>query len=132
MTNGAAQEVTPAESLMTRVLERIRGTANVEAVYGEPRIIGDKTIIPIAALAFGFGAGAGSGRSPAHDGGTVGTGSGGGGGGGVRVQPIALLEVTEGHTKVVPVIDWTSIIRAAITVVVPLLAGRVLLRLFRR
>ena len=130
MVNGARHVATPAESLMERVLDRIKGTASVEVVYGEPRRVGSKTLIPVAVVGYGFGVGAGSGPAPTDPGSPI--GGGGGGGGGVRVQPIAIVEVTDGATRVVPIIDWTAIIRTAIAVMVPLLAARAVRRLFRR
>ena len=132
MVNGSQQAPTPAESLMSRVLEQVKGTANVEVVYGEPRVIGQKTIIPIAVVAYGFGAGAGAGHTPSPDGEVISSGSGGGGGGGVRVQPIGVLEVTEARTRVVPVLDWTAIIKAVLPVALSLVAGRLLARVLRR
>ena len=116
---------------MSRVLEQVKGTANVEMVYGEPRVIGQKTIIPIAVVAYGFGAGAGAGHTPSPDGEVLSIGSGGGGGG-VRVQPIGVLEITEARTRVVPVLDWTAIIKAVLPVVLSLVAGKLLARVLRR
>ena len=104
------------EHIVSGLLERIKGSAKVEVIYGEPREIGEKTVIPIAAVAYGFGAGAGA-RSggPGGDGASGGSGSGGGGGGGVRVQPVGVLEVTPDETRLVPVLDWTRIITTGLT-----------------
>ena len=99
------------ERIVSEVLDRIRGSARVEVVYGEAREIGDKTIIPVAVVAYAFGAGAGGGASPLGEGST----GGGGGGGGVRVQPVGVLEVTQEETRLVPVLDWTRIITTALT-----------------
>ena len=104
------------ERIVNELVERIRGSAKVEVVFGEPREIGEKTIVPVAAVAYGFGAGAGAGTGgrPGDDGAT-GSGGGGGGGGGVRVQPIGVLEVTADETRLVPVLDWTRIITTGLT-----------------
>ena len=104
------------ERIITGLAERIKGSARVEVVYGESREIGDKTIIPVAAVAYGFGAGAGSGERAGGDGagGGVGTGSSGGGGG-VRVHPVGVLEVTAEETRLVAVLDWSRIITSGIT-----------------
>ncbi len=99
------------ERIVSEVLDRIRGSARVEVVYGEAREIGDKTIIPVAVVAYAFGAGAGGGASPLGEGST----GGGGGGGGVRVQPVGVLEVTQEETRLVPVLDWTRIITTGLT-----------------
>jgi len=106
------------QNTLSEMLERIRATARVELVYGEERKVGDKTLIPIAAVAYTFGAG-GGGPAPAsngHDGGEVSMGGGGGGGGGaVRVQPVGVLEVDGDETRLVPILDWTRIITTGLT-----------------
>jgi len=101
-------------AVVSQIAERLRTSARVEVVYGEERKIGDKTIIPIAVVAYAFGGGSGGGAAPSENG-ASGVASGGGGGGGVRVQPVAVLEVTGDETRVLPVLDWTRIITAAIT-----------------
>lgn len=101
------------EHIVSGLLERIKGSAKVEVVYGEPREIGEKTVIPVAAVAYGFGAGAGAGGL-GGDGASGGSG-GGGGGGAVRVHPVGVLEVTPDETRLVPVLDWTRIITTGLT-----------------
>jgi uncharacterized spore protein YtfJ len=108
------------QGVVSTILDRIRSTARVELVYGEERKIGDKTIIPIAAVAYAFGGGAGggAGSGPAHNGHSEdasGVGGGGGGGGSVRVQPVGVLEVTGDETRLVPILDWTRIVTTAVT-----------------
>lgn len=104
------------ERIVSELLDRVRGSARVEVVYGEPREVGEKTIIPVAVVAYAFGAGAGAGSVGGEDSRRAGTG-GGGGGGAVRVHPIGVLEVTAEGTRLVPVLDWTRIITTGITVV---------------
>ncbi len=109
------------EGVVNSILDRIRTTARVELVYGEERKVADKTIIPIAAVAYTFGGG-GGGTGPSHNGRSNGhaeeahVGTGGGGGGAVRVLPVGVLEVTEDETRIVPVFDWTRIVTTALTV----------------
>ena len=108
------------EGVVGTILDRIRATARVELVYGEERKIGEKTIIPVAAIAYAFGGGAGGGvESARHNGhsedGGGAVGGGGGGGGSVRVQPVGVLEVTDDETRLVPILDWTRIITTALT-----------------
>ncbi len=105
------------EHIVSGLLERIKGSAKVEVVYGEPREIGEKTVIPVAAVAYGFGAGAGAGPGgPGGDGASGGSGGGGGAGGGaVRIHPVGVLEVTPDETRLVPVLDWTRIITTGLT-----------------
>jgi uncharacterized spore protein YtfJ len=103
------------ERIVSELLERIKGSAKVEVVYGEAREIGEKTIIPVAVIAYGFGAGVGTGarEEPGGDGATR-SGVGSGGGGAVRVQPVGVLEVTADETRMVPILDWTRIITTGI------------------
>ncbi len=106
------------QNTLSEMLERIRATARVELVYGKERKVGDKTLIPIAAVAYTFGAGAGGGTAPASngdDGGEAPMGGGGGGGGAVRVQPVGILEVDGDDTRLVPILDWTRIITTGLT-----------------
>lgn len=118
------------ERIVSELLERIKGSAKVEVIYGEGREIGEKTIIPVAVVAYGFGAGAGTGgREEAGGDGATRTGAGGGGGGAVRVQPVGVLEVTADETRMVPIFDWTRIITTAImflgvAMVIRVLRGR--------
>lgn len=120
------------EGVVGTILDRIRATARVELVYGEERRVGEKTIIPVAAIAYAFGGGAGAGveasRHNGHseDGGSV--GGGGGGGGSVRVQPVGVLEVTDDETRLVPILDWTRIITTAVTGVAALMIVRAIFR----
>ncbi|HLC28865.1 MAG TPA: spore germination protein GerW family protein [Dehalococcoidia bacterium] len=102
-------------TLVSQIAERLKTSARVEVVYGEERKIGDKTIIPIAVVAYAFGGGAGGGAAPSGNGASEAT-TGGGGGGGVRVHPVGVLEVTGDDTRVLPVLDWTRIITTGITV----------------
>ncbi len=85
--------------------ERFRATANVSVVYGESRVVGEKTLIPIAAVSYGLGAGGGSGKSEGGGGKPAGEGEGGGGGGQINVRPIAVLEIDQGQTRMIPVLD---------------------------
>jgi uncharacterized spore protein YtfJ len=96
--------------LVTSLADRVKGSAKVEVVYGEAREVGDKTIIPVAAVAYMVGGGGGSGMDETGKGG----GEGSGAGGGVRVQPVGVLEVTPEETRLVAVIDWTRVITTAI------------------
>ncbi len=108
------------EGIVGSILERIRSTARVDLVYGEEKRIGEKTIIPVAAVAYTFGGGAGGGTATPSTNGhgeESAIGGGGGGGGSVRVQPVGVLEITEDETRLVPVLDWSRIITTALTVV---------------
>jgi len=114
-TDDILQGVLDRDSIPNQILDRIKQSARVELAYGESRVVGDKTIIPVALVAYIFGGGSGSGVGPAHNGANEGVGIGGGGGGSVRVQPVAVVEVTGDETRLIPIIDWTRIITTGIT-----------------
>src|SRR5437867_10276811 len=93
-------------TIVSKLAERVSGSASVDVVYGESRQVGDKTVIPVAKVEYFFGAGAGGGVGPANDNGAkMGRGGGGGGAGVVRVRPIGVLEVTTDGTRMVPALD---------------------------
>ena len=50
-----------ADQMIASIAERLRSSARVEVAFGESRVVGDRTIIPVARVAYGFGGGAGSG-----------------------------------------------------------------------
>ena len=83
----------PRETLEA-LSDRFKVTAHVNTVFGEPRTIEGKTIIPVAKVAYGLGAGGGEGRQgPADDGPSERSGSEGGGGGGVTAGPVGFIVV---------------------------------------
>jgi uncharacterized spore protein YtfJ len=106
--NGAA--IGPAERLLAQVAERINGRATVEAAFGPPCTVGDRTVIPVARVFYAFGGGGGNGTGPtAAAESRAGSGSGGGGGAGVRVVPVAVVEVTPDRTRVRPIVDVATL-----------------------
>ncbi len=48
-------------SLLQSLHENLSSRAQVKSVFGEPIVAADKTVIPVARVAYGFGAGAGTG-----------------------------------------------------------------------
>lgn len=93
-------------------LQTMRDSANVDKVFGEPKIIGEKAIIPVAQVSYGFGGGYGEGKGPGTEEDSETRqriGRGGDRGGGVSVTPKAVLEVTPAQTRVVPIVDVTRV-----------------------
>jgi uncharacterized spore protein YtfJ len=83
--------------------------ASVKNVYGEPIKTGDKTIIPVAQIAYGLGGGFGKGgqknktdgsERSQEDKGT--SGEGAGGGGGMYARPKGVYEITPFSTRFIP------------------------------
>lgn len=92
---GASTEA--ATRLLERVAARLGGRAAVSAVFGEPVVREDVTVIPVASARFGFGGGAtqedGDGRSN----------EGGGGGGGATARPLGFIEISKGTAVYRPI-----------------------------
>lgn len=82
-------------------LDKVLRGGRVEGVFGEPRMLGDKMVIPVAVVSYRGGGGAGQGPAPAQ----VGRPRGFGFGGAVTARPVAVIEVTGQETRVVPVVD---------------------------
>jgi uncharacterized spore protein YtfJ len=74
------------------VVDKARDTAQVQAAFGPPQVVGDKTLIPVARAMYGFGLGFGSeGESPEEQAEPAG---GGGGGAGGSAKPLGVIVVT--------------------------------------
>ena len=86
-------------SLLQSLHENLSSRAQVKSVFGEPIIAGDKTIIPVARIAYAFGGGTGSGGLE------IKTARGEGGGGGVGVLPVGVFEVGPKETRFVAIGD---------------------------
>ena len=104
--------------MLDKLIDRIgdvQGKATVRTVFGDPMEVHGRTIIPVAKVRFGFGMGMGRGKRSEDE--TTDDGhhaTGGGGGGGVVIRPLAVIEMSEGRTKVTPIIDVTRVSLAAI------------------
>jgi uncharacterized spore protein YtfJ len=110
---GAAESASsgaiPFDGLLALLRERLQTGALAETVYGPSRTVGDRTIIPVARVAYGFGLGGGA--SPTSAG--AGAGSGGGGGAGVKATPVAVVEISPGGTRIIPIVDVGQIVTRA-------------------
>lgn len=102
------------QDMMKTITDRLGETASVKRVFGDPTTVGHKTIIPIATVGIGFGGGAGKGKGHADTEEPSQEGEGGGGGGKGITRPLAVLEVTEEETKLIPVVDLTRVILSGI------------------
>lgn len=95
-----------------QALSKLVITASADAVFGEPVVIGNTTVIPCSEVALGMGMGSGGG--PKDENGNS-TGSGSGGGGGARGRPVAAIVITQDGVHVEPIFDTTKIILASLT-----------------
>lgn len=101
----------------------MQGKANWQAVFGDVIEVDGRRLIPVASVQYLFGMGGGQGptRSGARGRGTrtptVPPPGGGGGGGGLRLEPIALIDISNGRTRVEPIINITRLVVVALVVV---------------
>jgi uncharacterized spore protein YtfJ len=126
-------------TLLDSLLDRSTELGSVDAVYGDPIERGDRTVVPVARVAWGFGGGGGQEDGPASidaaddtDDDTVADefddergGSGVGFGGGVRASPVGALEVTDEGTRFVRFGEKKTLLAvAAVAFLVGVLFGR--------
>jgi uncharacterized spore protein YtfJ len=100
------------ESDLERMLEAVThlpAPADVQAVFGAPTTSGNRTVIPVAAVAYDFELAAERPTgAPAQGGGNV--FSDDQGSGHVRSRPVAVVEVTSEGTTVRPVVDYARVL----------------------
>jgi uncharacterized spore protein YtfJ len=77
------------QQLLECMAERVSASASVKNVYGDPVVVGNRTVIPVARIRYGFGGGGGNRHEQ----------EGGGGGGHVSAGPCGALEVTPDGTR---------------------------------
>ncbi len=113
-------------------ISAISQQVSVDAVFGKPQLLGDRTVIPVAEVSYGFGLGFGSGPATAECHCDCAEGeqkegcecechkehpqeaSGVGGGAGGLARPIAYLEVGPEGVKVEPIMDEQKVALASI------------------
>ena len=94
------------------ISESLRESATVKVVYGEPISAEDKTIIPVAKVAYGFGGGAGTREKGQEDDHDEEAESGGGGGGGVSAKPVGVVEITSENTRFISFVEKKKLVGA--------------------
>ena len=85
------------QQLLQTFAERVSTSASVRSVYGDPVVVGDRTVIPVAQVGYAFGGGGGA-KAESPNG-------GGGGGGKVSARPCGALEVTPEGTRFIDFVD---------------------------
>ena len=130
----AVEAVDKAHERAAGVLAELVSVASVDKVYGEPVVVGDKTVITAATVqtGLGFGYGLDSGdrarTGRAHDSdekagvaswgrrrrAEAGSRGGGGGGGQAEGRPVAVLTIDTDGVHVEPVLDRTKIAMTAL------------------
>ncbi len=103
---------------MLETVGGMRQVARADAVFGEPKVAGDKTLIPVAVVSNTYGLGFGRGPSSAEKPDQPATGgSGGGAGGKVSVRPVAIVEITPQETRVKEITDVTRLALASFVMI---------------
>ena len=98
-----------AKEILQSLSERFAASASVKQVYGEPIVVGGKTVVPIARVKYGLGSGWGGGEQEGYDAGRPLAAGGGGGGGGVKASPVGALEITETSVRFIRFVDTVEI-----------------------
>ena len=98
------------DNFLERLASGLGQSATIKNVMGEPIHEHNKTIVPVARIAYGFGGGYGEGRKgkPVQQlqkeaaGTQVPSGEGAGGGGGLRASLTGVFEITPTSTRFIP------------------------------
>jgi uncharacterized spore protein YtfJ len=116
------------------VIEEARNTAQWEAAFGEPEVVDDRVVIPVAKVTYGFGLGFGQGaEAPEPEELPVASGVGGGGGGSSSAKPLGVIVVDDKGVQFEEVVDATKVALAGIGLAaVTVLQFAITLRALRR
>jgi uncharacterized spore protein YtfJ len=79
------------QQVLQDMADRVSAGASVKNVYGDPVVVGNRTVIPAAQIRYAFGGGGGHARGDAE--------APGGGGGRVSARPYGVVEVTPEGTR---------------------------------
>lgn len=92
----------PNENFVEKISNNFNQSATIQNVFGEAVQVGDKTIIPVARIAYGFGGGFGEGVRKEEKQSQGSEGSGAGGGGGLHASAKGVFEITPAGTRFIP------------------------------
>ncbi len=98
------------ENFIERIASAMGQNASVKNVFGEPIRVGEKTIVPVARIAYGFGGGAGKRNKKQKKNEATDTvhgeeeplAKGAGGGGGFNARAKGVYEITPTCTRFIP------------------------------
>ncbi len=89
------------QELLGTITAKVTAAANVKTVYGDPVVVGNRTVIPAASIRYAFGAGTG-GKEKAEA-------ESAGAGGAVRATPCGALEITPERTRFIPFVPAMAV-----------------------
>ncbi len=128
--SGVIFEAIPNQKQANKLLSRLYDVAQPNAVFSEPVVSGEHTVIMAqevsVTLGTGYGGGGGIGTpggEQVHEhvdesgGGGIGIGSGGGGGGTATARPVAVITISPDGVHVEPIVDPTKISLAFFTTI---------------
>lgn len=95
---------TTSTSPIKTIFDNIFKQKDVSLVYGDPIVLENKRVLPVAKVR-NFGGGGGGGRISKEETSSTIQGEGGGGSGLVSVTPIGVYEITPDKTTFKPVVD---------------------------
>lgn len=98
-----------ANEIMSIISDRVKDTANVHVVFGEPIEAMGVVIIPVASVKVAGGGGGGTGKEKPPQAEEEKTGGGMGLGMQITATPIGYIEVKAGDARFVNVVDMTKI-----------------------
>jgi len=119
------------------VVEAARDRANWRAAFGEPQVVGDQTLIPVAKVGYGFGLGFGhdmSADAEEDEATSPAQGEGGGTGGFVSARPLGTVVVTPEQVYFEQTVDVgkISLLRFGVLVLLIIQVAATLRTIFNR
>ncbi len=91
----------PEKNSIQKILTPLTDHARVETVFGQPQVLKNKVVIPVARIFLIIGGGIGSGQDQNNE-----PAEGGGGGFVLSAHPVGALEITDNSTRLVKFRPW--------------------------
>lgn len=95
-------------------VERVRDTAQWRAAFGEPLVVENRTVIPVAQVGYGFGLGFGHPSEIPEDEAVLAVEGQGGAGGGATSRPLGAIVVSQDDVYFEETVDGGKIAMAGI------------------
>ena len=93
----------PINDLMAATMEKLREIVDVNTIIGQPIVTPDGvTLLPVSKVSLGFASGGSDFASRQSN---QSNNFGGGSGAGINITPIAFIVISEGHVKVLNIIQ---------------------------
>jgi uncharacterized spore protein YtfJ len=107
-------ESVPDQQSANELIGKLFDVTRPDAVFSQPVIVGDHTIITAseytASMGVGYGGGGGTGPAASEEANEPGGyGGGGGGGGATMARPVAAIIISPSGVRVEPIVDVTKI-----------------------